>query len=766
MWYRYCRLIIAGKEHIIKNVINYFREQGESEVNLNEISQKLNVLDKSQKLPIIERRKKSIFFNNQEFTKFLDFSEKVDRLFSEHLRNEKTKEQKKIQKEEKTEFIPGKISVYPCKDVNDTIKYGAGTSWCVSQPGNGMYHSYRNQSASTFYYIQDGTRDSSDPLSRVMLDVQDGDEITLTDTDNDTGTIAEFGTNVDAYLDYLENNGVNTAQFVNKPLTNEEREEFRILGQRNNDLEWFKNLSLDYKFKYIGRGHRLTDEQLSSIINLESVDTKKIALELINDYVNTGLNLPLNQQKILFEINPQIQKTYKRRRAIAIEAIRKYYFNNTYELKNYALQNKDLELIDSIIEEKGIEEFKNARAAQPVIEYLLSKGLDPSYMKWQDMYLEKLSEDFIIKYMNFLDIKLISHYQKLSEDFIRKYSDLVDWRNISYFQKLSENFIEEFKDRVDWREISSRQTLSEDFIRKFQDKIQQSRSWSEITQYQNLSEEFMDEFQNKLDWEKLSDYHENRKYGQKLSIEFLLRHKDKIDWETYSHQYGANIAEEYLRALKDYIHWGKVSYHNVSDEFLFEYENYINWKKAASTRKKIPEILLRRHADDLNWYHISAFQNLSEDFMRDFADRFNWIFISELQNLSEDFIREFKDRVDWYYISEYQTLSEDFIREFQDKVKWAEISVYQKLSEDFIREFQEKVVWHFICRYQTLSEDFIREFQNKVYWDKISGHQKLSEDFIREFQDRVKLHYLLQNKNLSDEIKHNLQTKGYQIKHF
>ena len=743
MWYRYCRLIIAGKEHIIKNVIDYFREQGESEVNLNEISQKLNVLDKSQKLPIIERRKKSIFFNNEEFTKFLAFSEKVDRLFSEHLRNERTKEQKKLQKEEKTEFIPGKISVYPCKDINDTIKYGAGTSWCVSQPGNNMYDSYRNQSASTFYYIQDGTRDSSDPLSRVMLDVQDGDEITLTDTDNDTGTIAEFGTNVDAYLDYLEKNGVNTAQFVNKPLTNEEREEFRILGQRNDNKEWFENLSLDYKFKYIGRGHRLTDEQLSSIINLESVDTKKIALELINDYVNTGLNLPLNQQKILFEINPQIQRTYKRRRAIAIEAIRKYYFDNTYELKNYALQNKDLELIDSIIEEKGIEEFKNARAAQPVIEYLLSKGLDPSYVKWEEMYLEKLSEDFIIKYINFLDIERISHYQKLSEDFIRKYSDLVDWRNISYFQKLSENFIEEFKDRVDWKEISSRQTLSEDFIRKFQDKIEQSRSWSEITQYQNLSEEFMDEFQNKLDWEKLSDYHENRKYGHKLSIEFLLRHKDKIDWETYSRKYGAKITEEYLRALKDYIHWDKVSYHNVSDEFLFEFENYINWKRAASTRKNIPEILLRRHANDLNWSHISAFQTLSEDFMRDFADRLNWVFISEDQKLSEDFIRE-----------------------FQDKVIWANVSEYQTLSEDFIREFQDKVVWHFICRYQTLSEDFIREFQNKVYWAEISEDQKLSEDFIREFQDRVKLHYLLRNKNLSDETKHNLQTKGYQIKHF
>jgi hypothetical protein len=77
-------------------------------------------------------------------------------------------------------------------------------------------------------------------------------------------------------------------------------------------------------------------------------------------------------------------------------------------------------------------------------------------------------------------------------------------------------------------------------------------------------------------------------------------------------------------------------------------------------------------------------------------------------------IRNNPESTNWYYISTYQKLSEDFIREFQDKVSWNCISTYQKLSEDFIREFQHKVSWNNISRYQKLSEDFIREFNLNI----------------------------------------------------
>jgi len=121
----------------------------------------------------------------------------------------------------------------------------------------------------------------------------------------------------------------------------------------------------------------------------------------------------------------------------------------------------------------------------------------------------------------------------------------------------------------------------------------------------------------------------------------------------------------------------------------------------------------------------------------EFKDKVDWYYISYYQKLSENFIREFKDKVDWHYISERQKLSEDFIREFEDKVNWSYVSMYQNLLEDFIREFKDRVNWDCISAYQKLSEDFIREFKDKVDWPYISDSQKLSEDFIREFKDKI-----------------------------
>ena len=123
--------------------------------------------------------------------------------------------------------------------------------------------------------------------------------------------------------------------------------------------------------------------------------------------------------------------------------------------------------------------------------------------------------------------------------------------------------------------------------------------------------------------------------------------------------------------------------------------------------------------DNVDWYCVSAYNRLSEDFIREFKDRVYWYYVSATQKLSEGFIREFSDRVDWGLISIYQKLSEDFIREFKRKVNWSDISIYQKLSEDFIREFKRDVSWYWISSYQKLSDDFIREFKDNLDLDSI-----------------------------------------------
>ena len=713
MWYRYCRLIIAGKEHIIKKIIDYFAEKGIGQIDLQSLQHNLNTLDKNNLLPpIIELRQKDgvyigVFFGDTLYEDFLKFREKVDGLYGEYKFRQKTKEQKKLQENE-IEFVPGKISVYPCNSVYDTIKYGVGTSWCISQPGSGMYDLYRNQNVSTFYYVQDNTRQSYDPLSRVMVDIQANGVVELTDINNTTGTIAEFGEDWEKYFEYLEKNGVDISQFVNKPMTQEEIEENNLIGKKINDLKIFERLPLEYKFKYIVRGHLLTTEQLIYILKLNTYSKNT----LIKAYLNTGRFLPKDQKLILLAGNEVWRTTYIRKREIVIDQIEKHFKDDYEGLEDYAYDLQDVELINTrhLYEDplkstdivvKNIEEFN----------ILLKNGVSLEQFKWSSVsQIPNLSEDFIREFADYVDWNKISEKQTLSEDFIREFQDKVEWYRISTYQKLSEDFIREFKDKVNWNNILRNQRLSEDFIREFQDKMK--NLWHIISSNQTLSEDFIREFQDKVEWYEIS-------WKQKLSEDFIKEFQDKVNWDRISQN------------------------QTLSGDFIREFQ------------------------DNMKWWDIFKYQKLSEDFIRDFIrefqDKVNWAEISQYQTLSEDFIRDFKDKVSWWYISEHQKLSEDFIKEFQNKMDWNIISAYQTLSENFIRKFQGKVNWDYISRYQRLSEDFIREFQDKVNWGKISQYQTLSEDFIREFQGEVDWYYISRNYKIPEETKYNLRAQGFPI---
>ena len=519
MWYRYCRLIIAGKEHIIKNVINYFRQKGEIEDNLNEIYRKLLDLDKSNKIQNIGIIEDKVNFNDNSFNNFIDFSEKIDELHTNYfwLKQQENlkKEQKELQKNE-IEFVPGKISVYPCNDVSDTIKYGAGTSWCISRPGNRMYDSYRSSNQSTFYYVQDGTRQSDDPLSRVMVDRQANGIVKLTDINNTTGTIAEFGTDWQAYFDYLESKGVKTSQFVNKPRTQEEIEETKKLGTKKDNLVWFKNLTNDEKSKYIGRGHLLTNKQLEYLLSRD--DIGKL---LIPQYLNAGVSLPPKQKKMLFS-NKQYENTYYKNIEIAHQEIKKYCFSKhsdniacELEILINALETNQFELVEEYQNRINFIDIENFKPIPNF--YIFEDDEDDEDEDDEDdeddeevifidgrAYTFNLSVNISVEMAEFLyeigaaedNLNEICHMRGLSEDFIREFQDKVNWNLISHYQKLSEDFIREFQDKVSWGTISYSQTLSADFIREFQDKM----NWESISKYQKLSEDFIREFKDKVNW--------------------------------------------------------------------------------------------------------------------------------------------------------------------------------------------------------------------------------------------------------------------------
>ena len=138
--------------------------------------------------------------------------------------------------------------------------------------------------------------------------------------------------------------------------------------------------------------------------------------------------------------------------------------------------------------------------------------------------LDILNKELGTNYESLYNVKwvLISEYNKLSENFIREFQNYVDWDLISEYQKLSEEFIREFQDKVDWFYISKYQKLSENFIREFQDKM----NWYHISKFQNLSENFIMEFKDKVNWYNISSY-------QKLSDNFIENFKLTIDEDNW-----------------------------------------------------------------------------------------------------------------------------------------------------------------------------------------------------------------------------------------
>lgn len=238
-------------------------------------------LEIKKRIKPIQLSKAGITIGDKIFTDFIRFSEYID--------GEKNKyAQPTGGSNVNSDFIADKkalwsgnnIDIYEGDNVGKCIAYsqggltGRGYSFCIGQPGNTMYKSYRDQKISSFYFIvdknkfisnPDGTVNLDDPLHIVVFD-NTTHGVELTDANNTTGTIDKYGTDENAYVAYLKSKGVPVDKLVNKPKTEQERYEDELLGDPNDSLEWFMKLPIEYKSAYIGRGHELTDEQFDYLI--------------------------------------------------------------------------------------------------------------------------------------------------------------------------------------------------------------------------------------------------------------------------------------------------------------------------------------------------------------------------------------------------------------------------------------------------------------------------------------------------------------------
>ena len=215
------------------------------------------------------------------------------------------------------------ITVYEANSPQACVTLGKGHSFCISKPAGTMWQSYRDTKTSTFHFVKDQNRDLNDPLRLVVVDMT-ANGIELTDVNNRTGNIAEYGKNTKGYFDYLRKMGVPTELFKNMPKTPEEIEEEKLLGAKNKDLNWFKGLDIRQQSKYIGRGHELSDEQFDYIWNTNEQ-------KLLNQYVSIGRALNSYQFKKIID-KTSLKNSYFKSREQAVSGGHDKYTYDEYSI--------------------------------------------------------------------------------------------------------------------------------------------------------------------------------------------------------------------------------------------------------------------------------------------------------------------------------------------------------------------------------------------------------------------------------------------------
>ena len=77
---------------------------------------------------------------------------------------------------------------------------------------------------------------------------------------------------------------------------------------------------------------------------------------------------------------------------------------------------------------------------------------------------------------------------------------------------------------------------------------------------------------------------------------------------------------------------------------------------------------------------------------------------------------------EWYKISKFKYLTEEFIEKYKNKVNWVWISEHQKLSGEFIHKFKNRIVFQLISK------------QNKINYLKYQVKNNIisNEEYLKE----------------------------------
>lgn len=221
------------------------------------------------------------------------------------------------------------------------------------------------------------------------------------------------------------------------------------------------------------------------------------------------------------------------------------------------------------------------------------------------MIKDKSDNDDISKF----NIKLILKYQKLSHDFLLRFYQLCDWKILLSHQNLPQSLIEKIiseneLDPIDWYNLLSTQKYNLEFINNNIERI--NWHWHAVSINKDV-----------------------------ITTDILSKYYDNLIWpELTKHGINQDIIEIFIYKL-DPISWSNVAYYSqLSNSFILKYISFLN-----------PQILFR--TQQLDHTTIIYLVNLQKDI---FDIEESWVNIALYQSLDFNFIYTYKNNLSLKYL--------------------------------------------------------------------------------------------------------------------
>jgi len=129
--------------------------------------------------------------------------------------------------------------------------------------------------------------------------------------------------------------------------------------------------------------------------------------------------------------------------------------------------------------------------------------------------------------------------------------------------------------------------------------------------------------------------------------------------------------------------WDAISKHcNLSNKFIREKTKYLNWN-ILITKSKCDLSLIEERINDLDSITISKFQKLTPEFIdmcaEKYPEKLDWYYLCEFQELPEWLMRKNINMLNWGQVSWYQEMSKEFLEEFDKMINKTKLVSNEKM---------------------------------------------------------------------------------------